>query len=193
MGDGPLRLNIIIGSVREGRFGPKVAHWYHQQAKAFAGFDGEIIDLADYPLPAALAPFDPPRGDVVDRLGTKLADSDAFCVVTPEYNHSFPASLKHAIDHFRSEWSAKPVALVSYGGLAGGLRAAEHLRLVFAELHAPTIREMVSFHNAWSSFDPPGNSPELDRAASAVTTQLRQLEWWARHLRHARITDPYAF
>lgn len=193
MDGAPLKLSIIIGSVREGRFGPKVAHWYHEQAKPFAAFDSEVVDLADYPLPAALAPFDRPREGAVDRLGTKLAESDAFCVVTPEYNHSFPASLKHAIDHFRGEWSAKPVALVSYGGMAGGLRAAEHLRLVFAELHAPTIREMVSFHNAWSSFDAQGNSEELARAASAVTTQLRQLEWWARHLHNARVADPYAF
>ena len=192
MDGAPLKLSIIIGSVREGRFGPKVAHWYHEQAKPFAAFDSEVIDLADYPLPAALAPFDRPREGAVDRLGTKLAESDAFCVVTPEYNHSFPASLKHAIDHFGANG---PPSLLPWCHMAEWRRTARRraFEAGFAELHAPTIREMVSFHNAWSSFDVQGNSDEMGRAASAVTTQLRQLEWWARHLRKARIANPYAF
>ncbi len=186
-----LQLRIIIGSIREGRFGPTVAHWYLEQARAHAAFDTAVIDLADYPLPAALAPFEQPRPDSVERLGREIDAADAVCVVTPEYNHSFPASLKHAIDHFRSPWHAKPIALVSYGGMGGGLRAAEHLRLVFAELHALTIRDVVSFHNAWNSFGaqaPPGG---LDRAAEAAAAQLRQLAWWARHLRDARRAEPY--
>ncbi len=68
-----------------------------------------------------------------------------FVVVTPEYNHSFPGPLKAAIDRHVTPWQAKPVGFVSYGGISGGLRAVEHLRQVFAELHAVTVRETVSF------------------------------------------------
>ncbi len=67
-------------------------------------------------------------------------------VVTPEYNHGYPASLKQAIDIPHAEWQRKAVGFVSYGGLAGGMRAVEQLRQVFAELHCTTVRETVSFH-----------------------------------------------
>ena len=77
-------------------------------------------------------------------------------IVTPEYNHSFPAALKNTIDWFRDEWQAKAAGFVSYGGMAGGQRAVEHLRQVFAELHAVTVRETLSFHMAWERFDEDG-------------------------------------
>ena len=91
----------------------------------------------------------------------RLAAADAFVVVTPEYNHSYPAPVKTLIDWHFTEWQAKPVGFVSYGGMSGGLRAVEHLRGVFAELHAVTVRDTVSFHGAWDRFGPdapPGGS-----------------------------------
>jgi NAD(P)H-dependent FMN reductase len=77
-------------------------------------------------------------------------------VVTPEYNHGYTAALKQLIDAVKAEWVAKPVGFVSYGGVSGGLRAVEQLRLVFAELHAVTIRDGVSFAMAWNRFDEAG-------------------------------------
>ena len=96
--------------------------------------------------------LDPDEQLYVERIGR----ADGFVVVTPEYNHAYPAGLKHAIDLPRDEWRQKPVAFVSYGGLAGGLRAVEQLRLVFAELHATTVRDTVSFHNFYECFDDAG-------------------------------------
>jgi NAD(P)H-dependent FMN reductase len=66
--------------------------------------------------------------EAVSALCRRIDAADAFVVVTPEYNHSYPASLKHAIDMAYGEWNAKPVAFVSYGGISGGLRAVEALR-----------------------------------------------------------------
>ena len=48
----------------------------------------------------------------------------------PEYNHSFTAPLKNAIDFLHHEWSYKPVGLVSYGGVAAGTRAAQKIKPV---------------------------------------------------------------
>ena len=112
-------------------------------------------------------------------------------MVTPEYNHSFPGPLKHAIDSLGHQWQAKPVGFVSYGGLSGGLRAVEALRVVFAELHAVTIRETVSFHSAWARFHEHGapRDPELVNAAAGAL--LDQLAWWACALRAARAARPY--
>jgi NAD(P)H-dependent FMN reductase len=83
------------------------------------------------------------------------------------------------------------VACVSYGGISGGLRAIEQLRLVFAEVHAMVIRDSVSFANARTRFDPAGglHEPEAPRAAMALL--LRQLQWWALALRAARGASPY--
>ncbi len=61
-------------------------------------------------------------------------------MITPEYNHGYPASLKQAIDVPRDEWREKAVGFVSYDGVSGGLRVVEQLRQVFAELHTVTMR-----------------------------------------------------
>jgi NAD(P)H-dependent FMN reductase len=99
--------------------------------------------------------------------------------------------LKHHIDGVRHEWHAKPVALVSYGGISGGLRASEALRPVFAEVHAMTIRHTLSFAFPWTQFDAGGSLPEAAEAEAATTLLLDQLAWWAHALRDARAARPY--
>jgi NAD(P)H-dependent FMN reductase len=118
--------------------------------------------------------------------------ADAFVVVTPEYNHGYPASLKQAIDLPREQWQAKPVAFVSYGGIGGGLRAVEQLRQVFAELHAYTIRDTVSFHNYGELFDRSGQLIDPSGPNAGAKVLLDRLTWWASALRSARNARPYA-
>jgi NAD(P)H-dependent FMN reductase len=108
-----------------------------------------IIDLVELDLPAVIPAS---ADDAIEAYTRRIGRADAFVVVTPEYNHSFPASLKQAIDLVYAQWNAKPVAFVSYGGMAGGLRAVEQLRQIFAELHAVNVRNTVSFHMAWECF-----------------------------------------
>jgi NAD(P)H-dependent FMN reductase len=64
--------------------------------------------------------------------------------VTPEYNHSFPPALKNALDFLAVEWTDKPVALVSYGGVSGGLRAAAALKPVLNVLRMVAVSDAVS-------------------------------------------------
>jgi NAD(P)H-dependent FMN reductase len=123
-------------------------------------------------------------------LHRRLEQADAFVVVTPEYNHGYPASLKQAIDLAKRPWQAKPVGFVSYGGLSGGLRAVEQLRLVFAELHATTVRDTVSLHSPWSAFEAGGAGPAGADAAAQIL--LDRLAWWGSALRRARTALPYA-
>ncbi|MFI5531253.1 NADPH-dependent FMN reductase [Kitasatospora sp. NPDC051853] len=183
-----LRLAVIIGSTREGRFGPTVAHWFADRARRREDLDVDLVDLLDERLPDVLAGTPTPE---VASLTPRLAAADAFVVVTPEYNHSYPAPLKSAIDWHRQEWQAKPVGFVSYGGIAGGLRAVEHLRQVFAEVHATTVRDTVSFHSAWELFDEAGQLHDPARPEGAAKTMLDQLVWWGRALRDAKSAHPY--
>lgn len=192
------KLVIIVGSVRDGRFGPVVASWVAERARERGGFDIDVVDLAEVELPLAL-PAESPKyaGDSYPRpagmadLTARLDAADAFIVVTPEYNHSYPASLKAAIDWHFHQWTAKPVAFVSYGGAAGGRHAVLHLENVLTELHAVTIREGLSFPNYFVNFDFEEGRPLDEMSEGYAKTMLDQLAWWASALRNARQQVPY--
>ncbi|MCX5382624.1 NADPH-dependent FMN reductase [Streptomyces sp. NBC_00083] len=187
-----LRLTVVIASNREGRFAPVVADWFLARAREHQGLAVEVVDLAETELPTALSHHPSPAAQAQLALVTpKLADADAFVVITPEYNHSFPAPLKNVIDWHFAQWQAKPVGFVSYGGISGGLRAVEQLRQVFAELHAVTVRDTVSFHQAQGLFDEDGEHREPLQADAAVKKMLDQVIWWARALRDAKELRPY--
>lgn len=187
-----LRLVVIIGSTRNGRFGPTVAHWFAARAGKRADLDVDLIDLAEAHLPEILTDFDEPVPAPVAELAPRLAAADAFAVVTPEYNSSFPASLKTAIDWYYEEWHAKPVAVVSYGRETGGLYAAAQLRQVFTELHAVAIRNTVTLPCYWEQFAADGSWPRPTAGYEAsVKVMLDQLTWWGHALQDARSKDPY--
>jgi NAD(P)H-dependent FMN reductase len=187
-----LRLAVIIGSTRSGRFGPTVASWFAQQAAKRADLDIDVVDLATAELPSTLPDTDEPTPAAVAVLAPRLAAADAFAVVTPEYNCSFPAPLKTALDWYYEEWHAKPVAIVAYGRESGGLYAVAQLRQVFTELHAVTIRNTVTMPCYWEQFAADGTWPKpgagYDAAAKLL---LDQLVWWAHALRNARTQYPY--
>lgn len=180
------QLAIVIASVRKDRIGPTVARWLHSQVRAGIDAPVDIIDLAHLDLP-----HDLDGGADTDVFTKRIESADAIIVVTPEYNRGYPGALKTAIDTAVSEWRAKPVGFVSYGGISGGLRAVEQLRTVFAELHVVTMQASVSLSFVWDQFDEEGRLRQPERAASAAGTMLRQLAWWARALRDARTRQPY--
>ncbi|WP_020499495.1 NADPH-dependent FMN reductase [Sciscionella marina] len=169
------RLAVLIGSVREGRFGPVVARWFAQRAGARPDVEVDLIDLAAGPV-----------------LAERIEAADAVVVVTPEYNHAYPGPLKDAIDAVFLPWHAKPVGFVSYGGISGGLRAVEGLRLVFAELHAMTVRDSVSIADVYAQFDADGAPVEPKPLEEAAEVMLDRLAWWAFTLRDGRKTREFS-
>jgi NAD(P)H-dependent FMN reductase len=190
------RLVVIVGSVREGRFGPTVASWIADRATEHGGFEVEVVDLADHDIPIELPAVSPkragedyPRPAGMAPLTAALAAADAFIMVTPEYNHSYPASLKAAIDWHFTQWIAKPVAFVSYGGAAGGRHAVLHLENVMTELHAVTIRNGLGFPNYYNNWQ--DAEPADPAVAGHAKLMLDQLAWWAGALRTARAASPY--
>jgi NAD(P)H-dependent FMN reductase len=192
MSSSQLRLAVIIASVREGRFGPTVAGWFTEQARAHGGFEIDVIDLADFPLPLALPAIspmmepNPPRPDGMAELTRRLGEADAMVIVTPDINRSYPASLKVAIDWHFTQWQHKAIGFVGYSGLSGGLLAIEHLRQVFNELHAHTVRDYISFPRYYLLFDANGALLNPGEPNAAAGTMLDQLRWWAGALAAAR-------
>ncbi|MGW4533582.1 NADPH-dependent FMN reductase [Nocardia sp. NPDC004340] len=187
-----LRLAVIIGSVREGRFGPVVADWFAARARVHGAFEVDVIDLADYNLPHELPAIpmamepNPARPGNGDELAARLAAADAFVVVTPDINRSFPSSLKTAIDWHVTEWDRKTVGFVGYSGGSGGLLAIEGLRAVFNELNAHTVRNYLSFSRYYLLFDQSGTLIEPAEYEEAADRLLTQLHWWATALSTAR-------
>lgn len=181
--DNKIKVALIYGSTRQGRLCDKVGRWAAEQITSSGKFSLDVIDPA---VPSM-------QGDNHDSasLRQRIEEADAFIVVTPEYNHGYPAPLKSLIDSVGVQWHAKPVAFVSYGGIAGGLRAVEQLRLVFAELHTVTIRDAMSFASAWEQFDAAGTLLEPQRAQRSMATMLARLHWWAVALQNARQAIPY--
>jgi NAD(P)H-dependent FMN reductase len=174
-----VRIAVVIGSTREGRFGPTVARWFAEFARQRPDLEVDVVDLLEPGVPGP-------------RFAAAIGAADGVVIVTPEYNHSFPGPLKTAIDSLGREWHAKPVGFVSYGGISGGLRAVEPLRGVFAELHSVTIRETVSFAGAAQAFDGDGNPKDAPAVEGAASRLLDQLTWWAQTLRTGRAARPYA-
>ncbi|MBF6081383.1 NAD(P)H-dependent oxidoreductase [Nocardia cyriacigeorgica] len=187
-----LKLAVIIGIVRDGRFGPVVANWFADHARAHGGYDVDVIDLADYDIPLELPAVPPAMNPDPDRpagmvgLTERLSAADAYVIVTPDYNRSFPASLKAAIDWHFTQWQGKTIGFVGYSGGSGGLLAIEGLRQVFNELDAHTLREYVSFPRYYLLFDENGQLREPEEPAAAARTMLDRLHWWASALTAAR-------
>ena len=190
------RLAVIVGSVREGRFGPVIASWVAERAREHGAFDVDVIDLADIEIPLSLPVVSPkvagenyPRPAVLGPVTARLAAADAFLVVTPEYNHSYPAPLKALIDWYFTQWTAKPVAFASYGGEVGGRHAVLHLENVFTELNAVPIRAGLVFSRHFVTWK---DGAPLDAEATGRAKELlERLAWWADALRAARAAAPF--
>jgi NAD(P)H-dependent FMN reductase len=187
------RIQIIVGTSRDGRFSEKPAAWLMSRLSERADLDAELVDLRDYPLPFYEQPTPPAYGrrdypPEVARWADKVDEADGYVIVTAEYNHGYPAILKNALDHVHPELNRKPAAFIGYGNV-GGARAIEQLRLVCIELELAPLRHaihilpdlMVPAMKA-QVFDPDLFS-KLDERLELVVADL---VWWATALANAR-------
>jgi len=143
-----MHLQIVIVSTREQRQGPAVARWFHMQAEKHAGFELELIDLAEVNLPLLDEPHHPRLANYMHehtkRWSAIVSRADAFVFVTPEYNYGSPPSLVNALDYLLREWAYKPVAFVSYGGISGGTRSVQMTKQIVTSLRMMPIVEAVN-------------------------------------------------
>jgi NAD(P)H-dependent FMN reductase len=186
---------VILASIREGRQGEKVARWFHRLASERDDLEAEWVDVRDWPLPPyqlAEQPYQAEKtyADPRARAWVELVGgADGYAIVTPEYNHGYPPSLKNMLDHVYAGWNDKPVGFVSYGGVAGGTRAVEQLRLVSVELQMTPIRAGVVIPFVSRAFDASGN-PTNEVQAKQAAAMLDQLLWWAKVLAEGRARHP---
>lgn len=183
-------LTIIIASTRPGRIGGAVGEWVRARAVEHGGFDVVVEDLAERDLPFMDEPNHPRMRRYVHehtRAWSEAIDaSDALVMVTPEYNHSYPATLKNAIDFLHTEWAHKPVGLVSYGGIAAGTRAAEALIPVLTTLRMVPLPEAVTIPLVAQLLDDEGALHPGQVITEAAGAMLDALGSWTEALRPLR-------
>jgi NAD(P)H-dependent FMN reductase len=170
-------LQVIVASTRPGRIGRAVGEWFAGGAAADGRVDVELLDLTEVALPFLDEPKHPRVREYVHdhtkRWSETIDRGDAFAFVMPEYNHGYSAPLKNAIDFLWQEWNDKPVVLVPYGGVSGGLRAAQSLKPVLgsvrlqlaAEVPVPFVHQLVA----------DGRLQANDAMAAGVTAALDEV------------------
>lgn len=182
-----------MGSTRQGRFVEKPANWIFEVARKKEGVEIELIDLRDWPLPFFDEAVSPSmnNGKYTNELAAKWAkkvgEADGYIIITPEYNHGYPAVLKNALDYVYTEWNNKPVGFVSYGGVAGGTRSVQQLRQVVIELQMMPIRNGIHIPMYWSQLNEKGEL-NMDAHKEGAENFLIQLLHWAKILKAARET-----
>jgi NAD(P)H-dependent FMN reductase len=196
MNQSHMKLQLIVGSTRPSRAADKVVPWVTRRAALHEAFETEVIDLRDWPLPmfgehmgSIGHPRDPSYSDpAVRQWNRKIAEADAYLVITPEYNHSVPGELKNAIDSVFASFAFrnKPMAMVGYsGGIGGAIRAIEHLAQIAVEVEVAPLRSTVILPFVDKAFTEDGEPAD---PATEVSLQilLEDLAWWSAALHDAR-------
>jgi NAD(P)H-dependent FMN reductase len=177
-----LNIPVVLGTTRRGRHSAHVASLMARLLGRREGVETGVIDLADVPLPlddAGEAIKDP-------RFAAAMAAADGLVLVVPEYNHSFPGVLKHALDSCLNEYVHKAVGIVGVSsGPFGGTRVIQGLLPVMREIGLVTIFWDVNVGGVEQVFDADGRL--LDEALVRRSERfLRELLWMSKVLREGR-------
>ncbi len=184
--DSPLFIPLILGTARQGRESEHAAKFVFERTKARAGVETEFIDVRTLPMKlddAGEQMKDPKFAATIERC-------DGLIIVTPEYNHSFPGLLKHALDMCLKEYIHKAVGICGVSaGIIGGARVIENLLPVMREFGLVTIFEDVNFGKVGMLFDERGNLLD-ENFVRRVDKFLDELIWMSRVLRYGRESLP---
>ncbi len=184
----PLKITLVLGSVRRGRQSPKVARFLEGRLAALGGFEVDVVDLAELALPVMeerLRFLENPPANLVD-FSNRIAAADAVLIVTPEYNNGIPGALKNALDYLFPEWQRKPVGIATVSaGAFGGINCLAQLRLVMLLMGALPIPATFAVPKVQDAFNQEGDplDPSMVKRADAFLADLR---FYAEALRAAR-------
>ncbi|MBL8159634.1 NAD(P)H-dependent oxidoreductase [Candidatus Saccharibacteria bacterium] len=187
-----VNIAIILGSSRPSRFSVQPGQWIYDRARAQFGdkADFTLVDLKEVDLPFFDEPVSPAMAPSVNEHSLawqqQVAGYDGFIFIVAEYNHSYSAVLKNAIDFSWHEWGYKPASFVSYGSAAGGARAVEHLRQVAAEVRMYDLRDQLLLPHYYGNLDDKGQykfSESDEKLADAIVDANI---FWAKTMKPAR-------
>ena len=181
------KIALIVGSVRRDRQGIKVARWMEGNLKN----RNHTVFFID-PLELNLPLLDRMYKEMVNpsekmkSIRNKIKVAEGYLAVTPEYNRGPSGAMKNTLDYFLEEYYFKPSAIVSYSpGIFGGVNAAQQLRLVFAELGAPSIPSSFSIPRLFKVFNEEGTLID-DAYNKRVSKFLAEFEWYIEAFKNQR-------
>jgi NAD(P)H-dependent FMN reductase len=173
------RLMIVVASVREGRIGLPIAEWVRDGVTADGRFEIDWADLKVIDLPLMTEPNHPRLRQYTQQStiawSERVDAADAFVFVQPEYNYSYTAPLKNALDHLSLEWWRKPLGTVSYGGISGGTRSVVALRV--PEVAVGLVPTSANVEIAWAAkqIDDDGRFEPNDHQRTMFGTMLNEI------------------
>lgn len=183
-------IGIIVGSTRPGRFSIQASQWLLDFANRRGDAEYVLVDLAEFDLPLFEEPVSPLYAPVqnpnAQAFAARLGELDGFVFATPEYNHSTSGALKNALDYAYAEWNFKPAGFISWGAIAGGVRAVEHLRGILAEFKVYDLREQIVIPNFYLNFDEQGRYRFGESEERQAAAMLDELVFWTEQMTNAR-------
>lgn len=183
-------LKIIIASTRPTRKGHAVAEWIAEEAKKHPEFNAELIDLKEVNLPVFDEPKHPRFGEYehehTKRWSALMATADAFIVVTPEYNYTYPPSLLNALTYLVKEWKYKPMAFASYGGMSGGLRAQQALKMLVTTFNMMPLPDSIAIPNFAQHINEEGKFVSYEAVEKSADVVFSELLKWTKALKTMR-------
>jgi NAD(P)H-dependent FMN reductase len=180
-----ITLAVLAGTTREKRESIKAAHYVADFARKLPNVEVIFVDPKEFNFPGD--GNDPEGKD--PRYSEIVGKADAFFIVTPEYNHSFPGSLKRMLDSELALYNHKPVAFAGASdGNWGGVRAVESLLTAVRETGLVALSWDVYFPHVDKMFNEDGSILEehRERYERNLGKLFDELLWFARLLKSAR-------
>jgi len=182
------KLKIISSTVRPGRKGPVIAKWIAEAAKQHGNFEVELLDLGEINLPVMNEAIHPImkqyEHEHSKHWSAKIEEADAFIFVTAEYDYSYPASLKNAIEYLVHEWAYKAAGMVSYSiGPFAGVRAVMSLKADLLSLKVIGLAEAVNIPSYNQFINEEGDFVANELIEKSTTVMLNQLVRWTKGMK----------
>lgn len=172
-----IKITVIEGTDRPARRSLKVAKFIADLGSKLEGVEITFVDPKE--LNFSYEAGDPRYSEIVE-------ESDAFLLVTPEYNHSFSGTLKTLLDTELKKYNHKAVAVAGVSaGPIGGARVVENILPVLRELGLVAISTNLYFPNVKDFFDENGE-PKDPQTNERVLAAFSELIWMAKTLKWGR-------
>jgi len=186
-----LNIPVLLGTNRKLRKSTFVAKWLVSEMEKRAEIRARLFDVADFALPQ-----DDYGQELKDRFPEwrdAIIQADGLVIVSPEYNHGYPGSLKSVLDLLLREYVHKSVAFVGVSaGPWGGTRVIEAMVPMVRELGLAVTFTDLNFPFVQKTFDDQGKL--LDNAFERrVKDFLDELVWMSRVLKWGRANVPSKF
>jgi NAD(P)H-dependent FMN reductase len=179
-------LLIFHGTVREDQCTEYVTQLVAEVAGRRADFEVNIADSRRLPLNYQ----NEGTGNAPAELTKMVVEADGYVIVSPEYNHGYPGTLKHMLDLHLKEYIHNPVGLVGVSsGPFGGTRVIEALVQVVRELGMVVTFTDVNVSRVVKEFRN-GNIPNKDKWEQRIDRMLTELLWMTTVLAYGRAQVP---